>query len=156
MALGFSICEVRWERYPRVSRNTHAREWLKFQSTRGLAPNTIDAYGRDLDAYLAFLEAAQIDCQSVNRGVIGAYIQDIARRPAKRETRTTLSNATLQQHLTVMRLFYDYLVEERVCARHPVRPLMGGRSLIQRQRKLPWIPNEDQWQSILQSSRQER
>jgi hypothetical protein len=26
MALEFSICEVRWERYPRVSENAHARD----------------------------------------------------------------------------------------------------------------------------------
>ena len=47
MALEFTICEVRWERYRRVSENLHAREWLKFQAARGLAANTIEAYGRD-------------------------------------------------------------------------------------------------------------
>ena len=55
MTLEFSICEVKWDRYPRVSENAHAREWLKFQATRGLAANTIEAYGRDLDCYLGFL-----------------------------------------------------------------------------------------------------
>jgi hypothetical protein len=74
---------------------------------------------------------------------------------AKPEVRTTLSNATLQQHLTVIRLFYDYLVEERVCARHPLRPPIGGRSLIQRHRRLPWIPSDEQWQTILQACKQE-
>jgi hypothetical protein len=44
MALEFSICELRWERYRRVAENSHAREWLKFQATRGLAANTIEAY----------------------------------------------------------------------------------------------------------------
>jgi integrase/recombinase XerD len=157
MALEFTICEVRWERYPRVSENVHAREWLKFQSTRGLAANTLDAYGRHLDAYLAFLGSARVEFQFVVRSMIGAYIQDIAQRPAKRERegRTALSNATLQQHLTVIRLFYDYLVEERVCPRHPLRPTIGGRGLIQRHRRLPWIPSEEQWQGILQVCRQE-
>ena len=55
MPLEFSICEVKWDRYPRVSGNAHAREWLEFQATRGLAANTIEAYGRDLDSYLGFL-----------------------------------------------------------------------------------------------------
>jgi integrase/recombinase XerD len=130
---------------------------LKFQSTRGLAANTLDAYGRDLDAYLAFLASARVEFPSVGRGMIGAYIQHIAQHPAKRERKagTTLSNATLQQHLTVIRLFYDYLVEERVCARNPLRPTIGGRGLIQRHRRLPWIPSEEQWQRILQACRQE-
>ena len=157
MGLEFTISEIRWERYPRASENAHARDWLKFQATRGLAANTLDAYGRDLDAFLAFLSSARVEFQSVLRNVIGAYIQHVAQRPAKREreVRTTLSNATLQQHLTVIRLFYDYLVEERVCARNALRPTIGGRGLIQRHRKLPWIPSEEQWHSILQVCRQE-
>jgi integrase/recombinase XerD len=161
MALEFTICEVRWERYPRVSKNEHAREWLKFQSTRGLAANTLDAYGRDLDTYLRFLESAGVELHSVIRSTIGAYVQDIAQRPASRflkakpEVRTTLSNATLQQHLTVIRLFYDYLVEEKVCARHPLRRAISGRSLVQRHHRVPWIPSDEQWQSILQACKQE-
>jgi hypothetical protein len=51
MALEFSICELRWERYQQVSKDPHAREWLQFQAARGLAANTLDAYGCDLDAY---------------------------------------------------------------------------------------------------------
>src|SRR5260370_2312092 len=151
MALEFTICEVRWESYPMVSENANEREWLKVQSTRGLAANTLDAYGRGLDAYLRFLESAGVELQSVVRSTIGAYVQEIAQRPASRslkvkpEVRTTLSNATFHQHLTTLRLFYDYLVEERVCARHPLRPPIGGRSPIQRHHKLPWIPSDAQW-----------
>ncbi len=161
MALEFTISEIRWERYPRVSENAHAREWLKFQSTRGLAANTLDAYGRDLDAYLGFLESAGGALDTAVRSTIGAYIQKISQIPSssptktKKETRARLANATLQQHLTVVRLFYDYLVEEKFCLRNPLRPPMGGRSLIQRHRRLPWIPSEEQWQSILQVCMQE-
>src|SRR5258708_22778236 len=72
MALKFSICEVRWERYRRVSENPHAREWLKFQAARGLAANTIEAYGRDLDCYLGFLEPENILLNSVILPWIGA------------------------------------------------------------------------------------
>ena len=161
MPLEFSICEVKWDRYPRVSGNAHAREWLEFQATRGLAANTIEAYGRDLDSYLGFLDTRNIPFHSVIRPTIGAYIQSIAVLAEPRvlkkgaEARTTLANATLQQHLTVVRLFHDFLVEERVCTRNPLRPPIGGRGLIQRHHRLPWIPSEEQWQTILQVSKPE-
>jgi hypothetical protein len=104
MALEFAICEVRWERYRRVSENPHAREWLKFQAARGLAANTIEAYGRDLDRYLGFLEAENIPFHSVIRPTIGAYIRNITQidvprvreRGWKQEalSRTPLCNST--------------------------------------------------------------
>src|SRR5437879_3846731 len=125
MALEFSICEVRWERYRRVAENPHAREWLKFQATRGLAANTIEAYGRDLDSYLSFLESQEISFESVIRPTIGAYVRSIADLAVPRvrknglQSRRTLAHPTLQQHLTVVRLFHDFLVEERICARNP-------------------------------------
>ena len=105
MALEFSICEVRWERYRRVAENPQAREWLKFQATRGLAASTIEAYGRDLDSYLAFLESQGIPFGSVIRPTIGAYVRSITDLAAPKvrkkgtEARTTLAHATLQQHL---------------------------------------------------------
>jgi len=80
MALEFSICEVRWERYRRVSENPHARAWLKFQAARGLAANTIEAYGRDLDRHLGFLETENIPFHSVIRPTIGAYIRSITQK----------------------------------------------------------------------------
>jgi hypothetical protein len=45
------------------------------------------------------------------------------------EAKSTLANATLQQHLTVVRLFHDFLVEERASTKNPLRPLIGGRGL---------------------------
>ena len=139
MALEFTICEVRWERYRRVAENPHAREWLKFQAARGLAANTIEAYGRDLDSYLEFLQSQDISFESVIRPTIGAYVRSITDVAVPRVwkkgllARTTLAHATLQQYLTVVRLFHDFLVEERICARNPLRPAVAGRGFIQRQ-----------------------
>ena len=162
MALEFSICEVRWERYRTVAENPHAREWLKFQAARGLAANTIEAYGRDLHSYLEFLQSQDISFESVIRPTIGAYVRSIVDVAVPRVrkngllARTTRAHATLQQHLTVVRLFHDFLVEERICARNPLRPAVAGRSFIQRQHRLPWIPNEEDWQTILEVCKQER
>jgi len=71
------------------------------------------------------------------------------------QARTTLAHATLQQHLTVVRLFHGFLVEERICVRNPLRPAVAGRSFIPRQYRLPWIPNEEEWRIILEVCKQE-
>jgi len=161
MGLEFTICKVRWERYPKVSGNTHARDWLEFQAARGLAANTLDAYGRNLDAFLQFVESRNIALGSVARNTVGAYIRDITQLSVprfskkKQETTTTLANASLQQHLTVVRLFYDYLVEENVCLRNPFRPSVSGHGVIRRHERLPWIPTEEQWRTILGACQQE-
>jgi len=55
MPLEFTVCEVRWDRYPRFLRVGTERSGWSFKSSRGLAANTLDAYGRNLDGYLGFL-----------------------------------------------------------------------------------------------------
>jgi integrase/recombinase XerD len=69
------------------------------------------------------------------------------------------SNATLHQRLTAARLFFDFLIEEGRRSDNPVgrgrytpgKGFGGGlcRGLVSRHRKLPWIPNDEQWQAIL-------
>src|SRR5713226_6925592 len=124
MALVFSICEVRWERYRRVSENPQAREWLKFQAARGLAANTIEAYGRDLDGYLGFLETENIPFHSVIRPTIGASLSSRFRgfreRGWKQEalSRTQLCNSTSQWFASFMTsLSKNEPVRETLCAR---------------------------------------
>jgi integrase/recombinase XerD len=62
-----------------------------------------------------------------------------------------MANATIQQHLAVLRMFYDFLVEEGRCTRNPFRQGEGrwARSLVQREHKLPAIPTEEEWCRIL-------
>ena len=61
----------------------------------------------------------------------------------------------MQQLLTVVRLFHAYLMEEGVRANNPAATSHTGRPLIARHHKLPWIPNEDDWHSVLAAARQE-
>jgi integrase/recombinase XerD len=80
MVLEFTVCELRWERYPQVSENRHAKQWLEFQAARGLAANTLDAYGRDLDRYVSFLEGAAIPLEVVNRSTLACYLRNSSGR----------------------------------------------------------------------------
>ena len=142
---------IRWQLAPTAGENHWARNWLTFQSNRGLAPNTLEAYVRAIEIYFAFLAKQSVRIEDATRVEIGAYINSFfAQRPQG------LSNSTVQQRITVVRLFYAYLVEEGVCSRNPALSHSPGvRSLVPRHRRLPWIPTEEQWSAILAAARQE-
>ena len=163
---------VRFERFLLVTRCESARAWLGVQAALGLAQNTLDAYGRALDDYLGYCDRASIDVHAAGRSQIAAYVRDLALRPNRRDPNIVrmdsgvgLANATIQQRLTAIRLFYDFLIEEGSRTTNPVgrgrytpgKAFAGARErgLIARFRKLPWIPNERQWQAVIAVAQQQ-
>jgi hypothetical protein len=46
----------------------------------------------------------------------------------------------------VVRLFHAYLTEEGVRPNNAAAQSGGGRAMVARHHKLPWIPNEEDWQ----------
>lgn len=164
--------DIPWERFPLVAARPSARAWLMIQAQLGLAPNTILAYGRALEDYFAFCTTQSIDPELASRVHIAAYVHDLTTRPNTRRsstagaiTRSGLSNATLQQRLTAVRLYYDHLIEEGQRLDHPVgrghftpgRSFGGmrARGLIPHYDHLPWILSDEQWQAVLQAAREE-
>lgn len=146
-----------WVRFVRIRDHPQASAWLEFQVNLGLADNTIDAYGRGLEDFLAFCESRSFPTNLAKREHIALYVRKLAD--------AGLANATIQQRLTAVRLFFDYVVEEGIRTENPVgrgryRPgnAFGGtreRGLVARYHKLPWIPSEAEWQAILAAARQE-
>ncbi len=159
------MSEIDWSRYPFIAENDLGRRWLQIQRDLGLAQNTVEAYGRGLEEYLRFVRDLRTDPTQAGREIIANYVRSLRTRPGairgnmiSIDIRPLLSNATLQQRLTVIRLFYDFLLEERLCKKNPVgrgRYTPGKafglrqRGLIQRFHTLPWIPSEQDWKAIL-------
>lgn len=163
---------IRWERFPLINQSSSARSWLQFQFNLGLAPNTIEAYGRSLEDYLSFCSRHSIDLETAKKDQIAAYVHDLTSRPHSRganvrylHSGTGLANATLQQRITALRLFYDHLIEDGVRADNPVgrgryTPGKGfggrrDRGLIPRFKKLPWVPNDQQWKAVIAAAKDE-
>ncbi len=166
------MIQVRWDRYPRTAESDWARRWVTIQVNLGLARNTIDAYSRALEDYLGFSQRQCANVTSAGRDHIAAYVHDLTSRPNPRSSQCgalgaekALANATLQQRITALRLFYDYLMEEGIRPSNPVgrgryTPGKGfagarDRGLIPRYTKLPWIPNDEQWRCILAAARKQ-
>ena len=148
--------EVRWERYPRASQEPEARSWLTVEANLGLSANTIEAYGRSLEGYLAYCADRRVKPRAATREHVAAYVRELLDRPSPRganvralDSGVGLSNATLQQRLTAIRLFYDFVIEEGLRPDNPVgrgrytpgKGFGGERGLLPRYHKLPWIPD---------------
>ncbi|HEY1517162.1 MAG TPA: tyrosine-type recombinase/integrase [Solirubrobacteraceae bacterium] len=135
-----------------------------WQQDLGRSPRTVDAYARSLVDYLRFCARHDVDVVGAGRAEIALYVRDLRERPGRHGAKVValssgagLANATLQLRITVVRLFYDFLVEERVRDRNPVgRGYRAGdgsggrRGLMARVSSLPWIPTEKQWRAVLE------
>src|ERR1700730_5068652 len=115
------------ERWPVVARHPIPTAWLKLQVQLGLAPRTIDAYGRALADYLTVCEHDGIDPLIADRAEIAHYVHALPHRPGRRgpnvvaiDSGVGLANATMQLRLVAVRLFYDHLVEEGLRESNPV------------------------------------
>src|SRR2546423_1688317 len=103
------MSQPRWELYTLTSQEPHARSWLTIQANLGLAPTTIDAYGRALQDYLGYCQRCGATAEQATREQIALYVSDLALRPNRRAVSTNeteagpgLANATLQQRLTAV------------------------------------------------------
>jgi len=131
---------------------------LEIQQALQRAPNTLSAYRRGLDDYLGFCIRNGIDYEQASRAEVAAFTRDMAERPPTgRRPVKGLANATVRLRLTAVRLFYDHLIEEGVRSRNPVALGTAGqiRALVRGQRRLPWIPTDEDWRSILEATREE-
>jgi site-specific recombinase XerD len=160
-------------KWPVLGRHERAAEWLSIWADLGRAPRTIDAYARGLAEYLEACERNGVDPVAATRAQVATFVQELRTRPSRRggnvvalDSGAGLANATLQQRLVPVRLFYDFLVEEGVRESNPVGRGRytpgrrfggggGGRPLVPRMARLPWIPSEAEWLQVLEVFRGE-
>jgi site-specific recombinase XerD len=163
---------IRWDHFPRVDGSPEGKQWLEIQHMLGLASNSVEAYGRGLEDFLGWCENAKVEAVIASRADVAVYIGDLRSRPGPRgkgvvalDSGAGLSNATMQQRLTAIRLFFDFLVEQGLRDTNPVgrgrytagKAFGGGRErdLLRRHKRLPWIPSEEEWRRLLEHARQE-
>lgn len=153
------------EKWPVLARHEVAAGWLQVWTDLGRAPRTIDAYARGLAEYLVTCEREGNDPLTANRADIAGFVRELTERPSRRgvnvvsiDSGSGLANATIQQRIVPVRLFYDFLIVEGLRESNPVGRgrytpgrRRGGpqRGLVPRFRKLPWIPSEQEWLEVL-------
>ena len=98
--------------------------WLAVE--RGLRPNTLLAYRRDLDSYAAFLRARGIDDpRAVDEGCIRAYVD--ARAAARDDDGNRPAPATVARALVAVRSFHRFCVDEGYTVDDPTDDVRAPR-----------------------------
>lgn len=94
---------------------------------RGLAPNTLASYRRDLTHFAAFLRERGVPLAAVGRPLLTTYLHELHRGGR--------SAATLARRLAALRGFFRYLHEEGHLARDPAEGMASPRAA----RRLPRV-----------------
>jgi len=166
------MAEIQWKTIPPATHDALITRWVRIQCNLGLAQNTVDAYTRALNEFAQFSVDAKFSLLSATREHIALYIRSLLDRPRVRPQMASssppsagLSNATIHQRLTALRLFFDFLIEEGCREKNPIGRgqytatrgfgIPGARGLIPRVKKFPRIPTEAEWQTIVAAVREE-
>src|ERR1035438_8415575 len=92
------MSDIRWQRYPRAAECGLARAWLLLQANLGLAENTVDAYARALEEYLAFSAAKGVPVVAATKDHIAAYVRDLTSRPNPRGANVVVLDSRSEEH----------------------------------------------------------
>jgi integrase/recombinase XerD len=99
--------------------------WLGAE--RGLRPNTLAAYRRDLRAYAAFLRKKDVDDPAVvDEGLVLEYVATLERARTEDDERR-YSPASIARMVVAVRSFHRFCVDEGAAARDPTDDLRAPR-----------------------------
>jgi integrase/recombinase XerD len=142
--------------------------WIELISNFGLSHNTVKAYRRVLTDFQRFCDSRSFLIEKLNREQLSQYVRHLLERHPVRNRipnrKITLSNATVRQHITVLRQFYGYLVDEGFLEINPVyrngqsneiRGRKSQRAIVPEHVKLPWIPSDEEWMKLIQVIREQ-
>jgi len=158
------MATINWDGFPLLQGNEVAWRWLHFTANLGRAANTVDAYGRAVEDFFRFCAANGADPMTASTDVVADWIGEMHARQlvgdvAGGAAGAGLAKATIQQRVVALRSLFDYVVEDGLRERNPVRrgqSSRGGgrarRGLVGRVEKAPWIPNDAAWQRLLQAA----
>jgi len=90
----------------------HIAAFLEMMAAeKGAAVNTLDAYRRDLDDYLSFLERSEVGLVAARKDTIARYLRELSQ--------SGLKPASRARRLSAVRQLYKFLEAESVVAESP-------------------------------------
>ena len=113
------------------------RRYLSYLKVeRGLAGNTVAAYGRDIGEFLEFLDAGKLQAAQVRKEDVSAYLRELYGRVAVR---------SVARKIVSLRSFYRFLVLDGLAENDPTETLESPKTW----RALPSYLSQDQVAELL-------
>ena len=103
--------------------NNYLDHYLNYLTVeRGLARNTLDAYGRDLARYLDYLEKHQIAAlEKITPAVVLRFLSHLKN--------SGLSARSRARSLAALKTFHKFLVREKITTDNPTDQVVSPKSL---------------------------
>jgi integrase/recombinase XerD len=99
--------------------------WLRVE--RGLAPNSLAAYRRDLRRYEGYLRrVGELDPTTVNEGIVAGYVDEL-RNARDDNGRARYAPATVARAVAAVRSFHRFCAEEGLLASDPSEDIGSPR-----------------------------
>ncbi|MHA0994404.1 tyrosine-type recombinase/integrase [Enterobacter ludwigii] len=132
---------------------TLVEQWLGLLIDLGRADATIKAYRGALVHYLRYCEEKSLSPPDARFDDFSGYI-----RPQLPGMECPVASATLQLRISAVRLWYEFLSYQGHCETSPVPramlpgPVFSRRGLVPRMTKLPRIPDDQAWFTLLKQA----
>ncbi|RKZ00642.1 MAG: site-specific tyrosine recombinase XerD [Candidatus Hydrothermota bacterium] len=122
-----------------MDKRSPLEQFLEFLRDKGLSPNTVDAYRRDLEQFLEFAQEAlgRTDPLTYDRKEIRNYISALMSHGFKRKS--------VQRKLSALRRFYNFLQRRGLIEKNPAT----GIGPIKAEKILPQVIPEKKLQEML-------
>jgi site-specific recombinase XerD len=146
-------------RYPFIERDDLGHQWIRLRERLGAPETTLRAYASDLNDYLRWCSSDHRAPYPLSLDGIADYVRDLRGRTARRGQRRSfgrrvgLEPTTVYRRITTLRLWFDYLVDVDAIGKSAFVRESSRFSrrigLIRKPINTPWIPNDRDWQIII-------
>ncbi|MFH8492665.1 hypothetical protein [Streptomyces coeruleorubidus] len=121
------MAPIPWGKFHTLAEHQLARRWLQYTANIGLPTRSTRTGGRSVEDHLRFCAVEGTDPVLAGADTVAAWIGGMLDRPRQRSAKAPLhsetgpANATVQQRVVAVRSFYEYLGEDGLRERNPVR-----------------------------------
>lgn len=138
------MISINWQLYPLVSREQTAKDWITIIQNSGYAKNTVKSYASTLNKCLVYYSQINLDHRKIKILEALKYLRHLSEEG--------LATSTIKHQKAILSGYYEHLVDEDIISKNPFRSRKNTASFTC---KLPWIPNDEEWQQILEQFQNE-